>query len=136
MSMAAIWLTAAARTALSELPARQAHAVNAAIRHIPGETGKPLNLPGASPSAPFLAAEPEDPAAPVVIYRRATPGEEYDWLVVSLMAPADYLDARRAEQKLASAPPAVREGITSAVQGSVSGVDANAVPGTSGVDLS
>lgn len=123
MTMADILLTAAARAALEELPSRQARAVDAAISHIPDEPGRPLNLPGAPPSAPFLAAEPEDPAAPVVIYRRALPEEGGDWLVVSLMAPADYHAVRRAEQTLSSAPSAVRERVASAVQDSVSPAD-------------
>jgi hypothetical protein len=122
MTMADIWLTTAARTALESLPSDQADAVSTAIRHIPSNPGRPLNLPGAPPAQPFLAVEPEDRAAPVVIYRHATPLEDGDWLVVSLMPPADYRATRHAEQTLASAPPAAREGVTSVVRGTVSAV--------------
>ena len=118
MTMAEIWLTAAARTALEKLPPAQARAVNSTIRDIPSKPGQRLNIPGAPQAEPFLAAQPENPDAPVVIYRRTTPDEQGDWLVVSLMNRDDYHAARRAEQTLASAPPAVRD-LVNVVAGTV-----------------
>ena len=70
MTMADIWLTAAAETAFSELRATepgQAAAVSDAINDITVRPGQPTNLPGAPPAEPFLAKEPSDPSAPVVI---------------------------------------------------------------------
>lgn len=130
MTMADIWLTTAARAALEKLPPAQAQAVNAAIHGIPSRPGQRLNIPGAPTAEPFLATEPEDPDAPIVIYRRTTPDEEGDWLVVSLMNPGDYRAARRAEQTLAAAPPAVRDLVNAAVAGTISSVDISAPPGT------
>ncbi len=109
--MAEIWLTAAAQDAYSELEAAapaQARAVSDAINDITARPGEPINLPGSSPAEPFLAKEPADADAPAVIYRRTTPGERGDWLVISLMDRAQYRAARQAEQALASYPPAVQ----------------------------
>ena len=136
MVMASIWLTAAAEAEFKRLQAvapSQADAVSGAINDIPDNPGNPgrrLNLPGAPPAEPFLAVEPRDPDAPAVIYRRTTPEEDGDWLVVSLMSQDDYRAARRAEIALAAAPPAVRELVNAVVTGTVATVTARAVPGT------
>lgn len=130
MGMADIWLTAAARSALEELSSGQARAVNAAIRDIPGKRGQRFNIPGAPPAEPFLAIEPEDSDAPVVIYRRTTTDEQGDWLVVSLMNRSDYHAVRRAEQSLAAAPPAIRDIVNAVVEGTVATVNVTAPPGT------
>jgi hypothetical protein len=128
--MADIWLTAAARAALEGLSPPQAKAVNAAIRDIPSKPGHRLNFPGAPPAEPFLAAAPETPGAPVVIYRRATPDEGGDWLVVSLLNHDDYHAVVRAEETLATAPPAVRDLVNAAVAGTVATVNITTPPGT------
>jgi hypothetical protein len=133
MTMADIWLTAAAGTAFSGLQATapsQAVAVNEAINDINVRPGQPIDLPGAPPAEPFLAKEPNDPRAPVVIYRRATTDEEGDWLVVSLMNRDDYRAARQAEQTLALAPPAVRNFVNTVVGGTVASITVTAPPGT------
>jgi hypothetical protein len=109
--MADIWLTAAAQDAYSGLldtaPA-QAHAVSEAINDIVAHPGQPIDLPGSPPAEPFLAKEPRHPDAPAVIYRRSTPGEQGDWLVVSLMNRANYRAAREAQRELASYPTSVQ----------------------------
>jgi hypothetical protein len=130
MVMADIWLTVAARSALEKLSPGQAGAVHAAIRDIPSKHGQRFNIPGAPPAEPFLAVEPENPDAPVVIYRRTTTDEQGDWLVVSLMNPGDYHAVRRAEQSLAAAPPAIRDIVNAVVEGAVATVNVNASPGT------
>jgi hypothetical protein len=117
MSMADIWLTAAARGELGTLPGDQRQAVGDVIGGIGAREGRPLDIPGAPAAAPFLALEPENPRAPVVIYRRTIPGEPGDWLVVSLLRHEDYDAARHAEQTLEAAPPAVRQFIKTAVAG-------------------
>src|ERR1700722_7278201 len=133
MTMADIWLTAAAETAFSELRATvpgQAAAVSDAINDIIVRPGQPTNLPGAPPAEPFLVKEPSDPSAPVVIYRRATTDEQGKWLVVSLMNRDDYRAARQAEQILAAAPPAVRNLVKTVIGGTVATIAVTAPPGT------
>lgn len=129
MTMADIWLTAAARDALGKLPPGQAEAVNGAIGDITADPGQRIDLPGAPLAEPFLAKEPSHPDAPAVIYRRATPGEPGDWLVVSLMNRANYQAARRAEQELTTYPPAVREFVNAVVAGTVATATATAPRG-------
>lgn len=119
MTMADIWLTTAASAALGKLPPAQAEAVNDTIGDITAVPGQRFDIPGAPPAEPFLAKEPSNPDAPVVIYRRTTTGEAGDWLVVSLMNRADYRTFRGAEQELGAYPPAVREIINGAVTGIV-----------------
>ena len=129
MTMADIWLTAAAEAAFSELQATspdQADAVSDAINTITAADGRRIDLPGAPVAEPFLAIEPRDPDAPAVIYRHATNGEPGKWLVVSLMNREDYRAARQAEQALAATPPAVRELVNGVVAGTVS--TANVAP--------
>lgn len=133
MAMAEIWLTAAAEEEFNRLQAaepRSAAAVHAAIDAIPSKPGRRLDLPGANQAEPFLAEEPGVSGAPVVIYRRTTPEEAGDWLVVSLMKRDDYRAARRAEVALAATPPAFREFVDTLVAGSVASVTATALPGT------
>lgn len=120
--MADIWLTAAAQDAYSELLAAapaQAEAVSEAINDITAHPGRPINLPGSPPAEPFLANEPRHPDAPAVIYRRSTPGEQGDWLVVSLMKRANYRAAREAQQALANYPPSVQSLIEQVAHGAV-----------------
>ncbi len=122
MTMADIWLTAAAEAAFSELRATapdQADAVSEAINDITAADGRRIDLPGAPAAEPFLAIEPRQPDAPAVIYRHAANGEPGKWLVVSLMNREDYRAARQAERALASSPPAVRELINGVVAGTV-----------------
>jgi len=129
MTMADIWLTAAAEAAFSELQATapdQANAVSAAINAIAAADGRRIDLPGAPAAEPFLSIEPRDPDAPAVIYRHATNGEPGKWLVVSLMNREDYRAARQAEQALATTPPAVRELVNGVVAGTVA--TANVTP--------
>jgi hypothetical protein len=133
MTMADIWLTAAAEAAFGELKATapdQADAVSDAINDITVRPGQRINLPGAPPAEPFLAKEPRDPGAPAVIYRRTTTDEPGEWLVVSLMNRDDYRAARQAEQTLAAAPPAVRDFVNAVVAGTVATVTVTAPPGT------
>lgn len=129
MTMADIWLTAAARAALEKLLPAQAEAVRSAIGDIATEPGQRIDLPGSPPAEPFLAKEPRDPDAPAVIYRRATPGESGDWLVVSLMGRSDYRAARQAEQQLTTYPPAVRDFVKAVVAGTVGTVTTTAPSG-------
>jgi hypothetical protein len=132
MTMADIWLTPAAEAAFKELQVtapRQATAVAKAIDDIPRGRGRPLNIPGAPPAEPFLASEPEDREAPVVIHRHATGDEPGKWLVVSLMDRNDYHAALAAELALAAAPPAIRAIVNAAVVGTVSTVSVTAPPG-------
>ena len=129
MTMADIWLTAAARAALEKLPSVQAEAVHSAIDDINAAPGQRIDLPGAPPAEPFLAKEPRHPDAPAVIYRRTTTGEPGHWLVVSLMSRADYRAALRAEQELTTYPPAVREFVNAVVAGTVATVTSTAPPG-------
>jgi hypothetical protein len=131
--MADIWLTAAAQDAFSELRTtspEQAHAVTRAINEIPVRRGQPIDLPGAPSDAPFLAREPADPDAPVVIYRRTTIGEDGDWLVVSLMKRGVYRSNRRAERELADSSPAVQNLVRRTI-----GNIANTAATSSGVEL-
>jgi hypothetical protein len=129
MTMADIWLTAAARATLQRLPAAQAAAVRSAIDDITTEPGQRIDLPSAPPAEPFLAKEPRDPDAPAVIYRRTTPDEPGDWRVVSLMNRSDYRAARRAEQQLTNYPPAVRELVNAVVAGTVATITTAAPSG-------
>jgi hypothetical protein len=118
MTMADIWLTAAAEAAFSTLQAAapaQAEAVSDAINDITVSAGQRIDLPGAPPGEPFLAKEPRDPEAPAVIYRHATIEEQGEWLVVSLMGRDDYNAARRAERELATYPPTVQQFVRSVV---------------------
>jgi hypothetical protein len=127
MTMADIWLTAAAEAAFSELQATkpdQADAVSEAINDITAADGRRIDLPGAPAAEPFLAIEPRQPDAPAVIYRHAANGEPGKWLVVSLMNREDYRAARQAERALASSPPAVRDLINGVVAGTVATADA------------
>ena len=134
MSMADMWLTPAAQEEFSQLQATapdQANAVSDAINEIPAANpGHLINLPGAPVGAPFHAMVPRHPDAPVVIYRHMITGEAGRWLVVSLMNRDDYHGARRAEQILAGAPPAVREFVNAVVEGTVATVTVAAPPGT------
>ncbi len=129
MTMADIWLTAAARAALEKLPRAEAVAVNAAISDIPSKPGRRLNIPGAPAAEPFVVLEPPVRDAPVVIYRRTTTDEPGEWLVVDLMNPEDYRAARRAEEALAAAPPKVREIVNAAVAGTAATVSVTAPAG-------
>src|ERR1039457_772499 len=104
MVMADIWLTVAARSALEKLSPGQAGAVHAAIRDIPSKHGQRFNIPGAPPAEPFLAVEPENPDAPVVIYRRTTTHEQGDWLVVSLMNTGAHTAVRRPARRARRCP--------------------------------
>jgi hypothetical protein len=128
-----IWLTPAVSRVLDELersaPAH-ARAVNAAIRDIGVKQGVRLNIPTEPPAEPFLAVRPTLRDAPVVIYRRTTPEEQGDWLVVSLMKPDDYRAARHAEEVVANAAPAVRKLVNAVVAGTVATVKVTAPPGT------
>ena len=135
MAMADIWLTAAAEAAFGELRETapdQADAVGEAINDITAADGRRIDLPGAPAAEPFLAIEPRQPDAPAVIYRHAANGEPGKWLVVSLMNREDYRAARRAEQALASSPPAVRDLINGVVAGTVATADVAAATGTAG----
>jgi len=136
MTMADIWLTAAAEAAFSELQATapgQADAVSDAINHITAADGRRIDLPGAPAGEPFLAIEPRQPDAPAVIYRHAANGEPGKWLVVSLMNREDYRAARQAERALASTPPAVRDLVNGVVAGTVAAADAAAATRTATV---
>jgi len=133
MTMADIWLTAAAEAAFGELQATapdQADAVSEAINHITAKDGRRIDLPGAPAAEPFLAIEPRDPDAPAVIYRHAANGEPGKWLVVSLMNRDDYRAARQAEQALATTPPAVRELVNGVVAGTVATANVTPPAGT------
>jgi hypothetical protein len=132
MTMTDIWLTVAAEAAFRDLQATapsQATAVSDAINDIPAHPGQRIDLPGAPPEAPFLAKEPTDLAAPVVIYRHALGSEQGEWLVVFLMSRDDYREVRRAEQRLAYSPPVVRD-FVHAVVGTLAAATVNARPGT------
>ena len=136
MTMADIWLTAAAEAAFSELRATapdQADAVSEAINNITAADGRRIDLPGAPAAEPFLAIEPRQPDAPAVIYRHAANGEPGKWLVVSLMNREDYRAAMQAERALASSPPAVRELINGVVAGTIATADVAAATRTATV---
>jgi hypothetical protein len=132
MTMADIWLTAAARHELQALRSDEKQAVSETINAIGQRRGVRLDIPVARDAEPFLALEPPVRHAPVVIYRRTTPEERGDWLVVSLMDRHDYDAARRAEGMLAVAPPAVREIVHAAVAGTVSTFNVESSEGTPG----
>lgn len=131
MSMPGIWLTRAAEGAYLDLqdsaPATAA-SVAAAISDIPEIPGEALGLPGAPPAEPFLIKEPLDPDAPAILYRRATPDEEGDWLVVSLLDRDDYRALRQAEQDLAAYPPPIQGIVRAALAGTVSALEQAAPP--------
>ena len=119
MTVDEIWLTEAASAAFSALAAgspAQAAAVGDAISGIPSRPGRGIDIPGSPPGAPFLASEPADPAAPVVIYRRATAAERGAWLVVQLMGRDDYRAFREAEMKVITAPPEIRQQVTAILE--------------------
>jgi hypothetical protein len=120
MTMADIWLTAAARGELEVLSPEAKLAVVETISAIGDRRGERLDIPVASAAEPFLALEPAVRQAPVVIYRRTTPEERGDWLVVSLMKRDEYDAARRAEEALAVAPASVRDIVNAAVAGTAS----------------
>lgn len=127
MSMADILVTPEAQAALHELGEEkpdQAQAVNAAITQLATSTGRgePLYIPGAPPDTPFLALEPSLRDAPVVVYRRTSPEEPGDWLVVYLLSPEEYQRVRQTEQLLAAEPGVA--GIVSALVGGAVGTEA------------
>jgi len=133
MTMADIWLTAAAEAAFGELRATapgQADSVSDAINHITAAGGRRIDLPCAPAAEPFLSIEPRDPDAPAVIYRHAANGEPGKWLVVSLMNREDYRAARQAERALAATPPAVRELVNGVVAGTVATANVTPEAGT------
>lgn len=121
MSMTDIRVTPeaqAALDALSKAQPAQAQAVHAAMNGLDTETAEPLHIPSAPPGTPFLALTTSLPDAPVVVYRRTTPDEPGDWLVVSLLNPEQYQQLRRAEEAL-DANKAAREIFTAVVEGTV-----------------
>jgi hypothetical protein len=133
MSMTDIRVTPeaqAALDALSKAQPAQAQAVHAAMNDLGISTGEPLHIPSAPPGTPFLALKTSLPDAPVVVYRRTTPDEPGDWLVVSLLSPEEYQQLRRAEEAL-GADPAAREIFNAVVAGTVPTSDATMPAGTS-----
>lgn len=96
---------------IKALRADQAAAVQAAIRTIGIEPGEPVDLPTARPGTPYQAQRPSLPEAPLLIYRQAQPGEQGDWLVVSLMTPDEWRQQKADEQSGALRDPAIREEI-------------------------
>lgn len=69
-----------------------AAAVARTILRIPDAAGVPipLNVPGDPPGTVYWALSPDTGGAPVVIYRKALPGEDGRWRVTTLMDPAAY----------------------------------------------
>jgi hypothetical protein len=132
MSMTDIRVTPEAQAALDKLSKEQpeqAQAVRAAMNGLDTETAEPLHIPSAPPGTPFLALKTSLPDAPVVVYRRTTPDEPGDWLVVSLLSPKQYQQLRRAEETL-DVDPGAREIFTAVVAGTVPTSDATTPAGT------
>jgi hypothetical protein len=77
----------------------QAAAVARCIDQLADRPGVPLTTASSSPrGGPYLAAIPDDVDAPVVIYRRTTPGEQGDFFVTALADRATYAECVRAAQ--------------------------------------
>ena len=69
-----------------------AAAVARTILRVPDAAGVPipLNVPGDPAGTVYWALSPGTDGAPVVIYRKALPGEDGSWRVTTLMDPAAY----------------------------------------------
>ena len=114
---------------INALPADQANAVRAAIRTIGIERGEPIDLPTAPDGFPYRAQRPHLATAPLVIYRESQPGEQGDYLVVSLMTPEAFRQQKRDELSAALRNPEVRREI--AVAAGTAATTVSAEPGTS-----
>jgi len=112
---------------IDHLDPAEAAAVRKAIRSIGAVPGEPIDLPTARPGAPYQAQRPDLPEAPVVIYRKAQPGDPGDWLVISLMTPDEYGQQKADEQSPLLKDPLVRQEIRiaagTAATTAVTGVD-------------
>ena len=77
---------------MHQLDPRVAAAVARAILRIPDAAGVPipLNVPGDPPGTVYWALSADTDGAPVVIYRKALPGEDGRWRATTLMDPAAY----------------------------------------------
>jgi hypothetical protein len=82
---------------MEELNPQQAEAVAHAIAAVSKDKGTPIriDLPNGPPSRPYKALLPDDPNAPVVIYRSADGGT---WLVAALLDRDKYKAYRQAER--------------------------------------
>lgn len=96
--------------AINALPEPQADAVARAIGMIGELRGEPIELDvRRTPWAQWMAlVPPEDPGAPVVIYRRLPQGDGDGWRVAALMPRDDYDRYRAAEQRGFFEQPEVR----------------------------
>jgi hypothetical protein len=87
----------------------EAVAVNRAIDRVGTVPGRRIDLPTAPRGTPYYALRTSNPDAPVIIYRKMRDDEDGDWLVVSLMTPAQYRQQQEVEQSGYSTTPAVRQ---------------------------
>jgi hypothetical protein len=93
-------LTNAVADAIKGLEPDEAEAVIRVIERLDSAEGEPADLPGAPPGTQYLAITPENPKAPVVIYRPMLSNEEGDWLVTSLIPRDNYHAWRGATERL------------------------------------
>jgi hypothetical protein len=96
---------------IRQLDERQAAAVNRAIDRLGTVQGRRIDLPTADPAYPYYALQAGSSGAPVIIYRQMRLGEGGDWLVVSLMTPAEYRQQIEDEQSGLLRDPAIRQEI-------------------------
>jgi hypothetical protein len=88
---------------LRDLPEGQAKAVAGAIGRIAPDAGRPLKIrpPTGADRRRYLAIVPQQPDAPVVIYRKLRPadGEGNGYLVTALINRREYEGYERAERE-------------------------------------
>ena len=93
-------LTNAVADAIKGMEPDEADAVVRVIERLDSAEGDPADLPGAPPGTQYLAITPENPKAPVVIYRPMLRNEDGDWLVTSLIPRDKYYAWRGAADRL------------------------------------
>jgi hypothetical protein len=103
---------------LDELPRAEAAAVARVILNVPFPDAEPaeFDVPGDPPDTIYWAARPSALSAPVVIYRRALPGEQGKWLVAALIRP----DAYRTYSLRPAADPLVKDVAAIVAAGTIS----------------
>jgi hypothetical protein len=124
--IANVRLSRYAVTALEKLDRGEAHAVAEAITRINSGDGKPLMIQSrAMPSERYWVVVPDDPVAPVVIYRKLARSEGVGYLVTALAGRSDYEGYERAERDgfLESAAGRLVTGVAAGVGGTVSAAE-------------
>lgn len=112
-------------TQMRKMPRAQAAAAARAIEGIGPDIGTPLRIPTpGNPGGRYLALVPDDPQAPVVLYRPLSHGEGCGYFVAALASRETYDAFRRAE----------REGLLETALGKALLAAATAADGAAGPD--